>query len=454
MNRRHLAIGATVALVLGAFLLWVNSAYTQDGSSPRLASPAGVPVPHLINYQGRLTDLQGRPREGDHYMRFCIYDVASGGTALWCEPSDPTTRLKVLVKQGVFSVLLGGTNPIPAIVFDVASSDRWLGVQIDPDTEEMDPRRRIASVGYAYRAEDANRAQDADNADTVDGLHASSVPEPDTLFPLDASRRFTNTVLYTGHNNGLDADAVDGIHASSTATANSLLALDDSGKFTNTVLYTGHSNGLDADTVDGLHASDMGGPTTVVYAGHADISSHADVTVTEKVYFHSNAAPTGIKLYLWGEKFSPFFYTELGQHSHAPGDIYIPHDHAVCATANSETGTGANLGTGTCAWSVNRITDSGGPTGTPTGNTDSAGVLGGTLSSAAKDWLDHMQVWIDGVDRTADVLALTPLTEFGDGTEGHAFNTDIGSGEMDITSLVSYTGPRVFHKSSDCPNEL
>jgi hypothetical protein len=217
MNRRHLAIGVTVALVLGAFLLWANSAYTQGSSSPRLASLGDVPVPHLINYQGRLTDRQGRPQDGDYFMRFCIYDVASGGTALWCDPPTPGTWRLVEVKQGVFSVLLGDegeTNPIPPAVFDETSSDRWLGVKIFPDTEEMDPRRRIASVGYAYRAEDANRAQDADNADTVDGIHASSTATANTLLALDSSGKFTNTVLYTGHGKGLDADLLDGQHGS------------------------------------------------------------------------------------------------------------------------------------------------------------------------------------------------------------------------------------------------
>jgi len=42
----------------------------------------------------------------------------------------------------------------------------------------------------------------------------------------------------------------------------------------------------------------------------------------------------------------------------------------------------------------------------------------------------------NGVDKSAEVLALTGLTQFGDSTSGHAFVTT-GSGEMDISSLVS-----------------
>ena len=342
MDKRVLAVAIAVA---GLLLLVASSAYTQGSPFPRLASPDSTTVPHLINYQGRLTDVYGNPvSDGDYDMRFCIYDVASGGTALWCEPPAPDTWQSVPVNQGVFSVLLGETHPIPSTVFDGASSDRWLGVQIRPDEQEMDPRRRIVSVGYAYRAESAN----------------------------------------TGGN--------------------------------------GIPSGM------------------VVYAGHADI----DLNVSEKVYIHPGAAPTSVKLYLWGEKFSPLFYTELGQHSHGPGDIYIPHEHAVRANTNSETGRSVNLENNLGAWGVYRITDSGGPAGTPTGNTDPAGVPGGPLSTSVKDWLDHMKVWIDGVDRTADVLDRTPLTEFGDGTEGHDFNTETGSGEMDITSLITGTGQHVI----------
>ena len=157
-------------------------------------------------------------------MRFCLYDVASGGTPLWCEPATLGAWQPVTITNGVFSILLGDegkTNEIPPTVFGGASSDRWLGVRIFPDTEEMYPRRKVVSVGYAYRAEDAN------NADTVDGLHASSVPTSTTLFPLDASSKFTNTVLYTGHGNGLDADTVDGKHASQIGIPSGLIGMFD-----------------------------------------------------------------------------------------------------------------------------------------------------------------------------------------------------------------------------------
>ena len=39
------------------------------------------------------------------------------------------------------------------------------------------------------------------------------------------------------------------------------------------------------------------------------------------------------------------------------------------------------------------------------------------------------------MDKTTEVLALTALAKFGDGTAGHAFVTT-GSGEMDISALI------------------
>ncbi len=57
-----------------------------------------------------------------------------------------------------------------------------------------------------------------DNADKVDGIHASATATANYLYPLDASAKIPNTRLYTGSGNGLDADKLDGSHASSFAS--------------------------------------------------------------------------------------------------------------------------------------------------------------------------------------------------------------------------------------------
>ncbi len=155
MNKRYFSIAATVAIILSVanMLVLIRS---NVGAS-RLSA---TNVPQLISYQGRLTDPStGEPVPDATYdIRFCLYTGPTGGSALWCE--DQT----VPVTDGVFSVLLGSLMSIPETVFD--GTECYLGVKVEADAE-MTPRRRVVSVGYAYRAEAAV------DADTVDGLHAS-----------------------------------------------------------------------------------------------------------------------------------------------------------------------------------------------------------------------------------------------------------------------------------------
>jgi len=137
-----------------------------------MANSAIADVPPLMSYQGKLTDATGAPvSDGDYCMEFKIYDSATDGNVLWQE-AHPS----VSVLNGLFKVLLGGyNNPIPDTVF--CQPDRWLGVKICTDPEEMSPRRRIVSVGYTFKAAKAQTADTADyahNSDNLDGFDSSS----------------------------------------------------------------------------------------------------------------------------------------------------------------------------------------------------------------------------------------------------------------------------------------
>ena len=185
-----------------------------------LFSVASAQVPQMINYQGTLTDTLGNRLNGSYNMTFSIYDTSSGGTALWTEIQNG-----VSVDDGIFNVLLGSVTPIPDSVFD--GDIRYLGVKVGADNE-MTPRKPIVSVGYAWKAFDADTADYArafsgtvENADKVDGLHAGSTPTAGYLYPLDVSAKIPNARLYTGSGNGLDADLLDGQEASAfLSTAN------------------------------------------------------------------------------------------------------------------------------------------------------------------------------------------------------------------------------------------
>ncbi len=105
-------------------------------------------IPQLINYQGYLTDDSGVPvADGNYQLTFGIYDVETGGAAVWTE-----THAAVPVTNGLFNVILGGDSPL-TLPFDV---DYWLGVQIGAEPEL--PRVRLTSVGYSYRASWADTA--------------------------------------------------------------------------------------------------------------------------------------------------------------------------------------------------------------------------------------------------------------------------------------------------------
>ena len=103
-------------------------------------------VPHLIGYQGRLTDAQGSPKEGSHQITFRIYDAEAAGNLLWQE-----THPNVTVTNGIFDVLLGGVTPLD-LPFD---KQYYLAIQVGSDPE-MTPRQQIASVGYSFRAKDVD----------------------------------------------------------------------------------------------------------------------------------------------------------------------------------------------------------------------------------------------------------------------------------------------------------
>ncbi len=103
-----------------------------------------IAVPNLISYQGVLTDSSGTPVNGTVSITFSIYDVATGGTALWSETQAVTAT------NGIFNVQLGAVEPIPHTVF--VEDQLYLGLKAGAD-QEMSPRQMLSSTGYAMKAE-------------------------------------------------------------------------------------------------------------------------------------------------------------------------------------------------------------------------------------------------------------------------------------------------------------
>jgi len=187
-------------------------------------------IPQKINYQGYLTNTAGVPVNETVQMRFSIYDVSSGGSALWTETQN------IPVINGIYNVALGDVTPIP-LPFDV---QYYLAIKVGSDPE-MTPRKAMTSVGYAFRAMTADvvGVHDHSGADITSGTVAE--PRIDSLIARDSEvtaaigthasnasahhTRYTNAeavaaiLAADGVGSGLDADLLDGQHGSAFATS-------------------------------------------------------------------------------------------------------------------------------------------------------------------------------------------------------------------------------------------
>jgi hypothetical protein len=101
-------------------------------------------IPQSISYQGRLTNSVGVQLDTTVTLDFTIYKDSLGTLDIWSE-----THPGVVIKDGLFQVLLGSVTPLSETVFD--GSKRWLGVQLPggPAPTALIP---IVSVAYAYRS--------------------------------------------------------------------------------------------------------------------------------------------------------------------------------------------------------------------------------------------------------------------------------------------------------------
>jgi hypothetical protein len=105
---------------------------------------------------------------------------------------------------------LSGIYPNPTIASGSVTSDKILDstiVRADVAPNFKAPYSDTADYARAFPGT-------VENADKVDGLHASSTPTAGYLYPLDDSAKIPNSVLYTGSGLGLDADMLDGKHSS------------------------------------------------------------------------------------------------------------------------------------------------------------------------------------------------------------------------------------------------
>jgi len=115
-----------------------------------MVGTARADVPQLINYQSKLFDADGACLSEVKAMTFEFRDAPAAGNLL----GGFSEAQNVTVADGVFNVLIGSTTDggVPQSIFDGA--DVYLSVTIQG--EELTPRQRVAAVGFAFKAADAD----------------------------------------------------------------------------------------------------------------------------------------------------------------------------------------------------------------------------------------------------------------------------------------------------------
>jgi len=104
-------------------------------------------TPLLINYQGRLTDNLGAPITTSVNVTFTFWDAQAGGGQL---DTFSDTDAVTPTGEGIYATLIGDDpgNLVPEHVFE--GNNVWLNVNVNG--QDLAPRTRIVSVGFAVRA--------------------------------------------------------------------------------------------------------------------------------------------------------------------------------------------------------------------------------------------------------------------------------------------------------------
>jgi hypothetical protein len=141
-------------------------------------------IPHMINFQGMLTQTDGVPLDGTYNLTFKIYGSESGTDSLWREYHS-----NIEVADGLFDVILGSLNPLD-LHFD---TEYWLGIKVNDDPE-FSPRTRLTSVGYAFRAECSDTSDysfQAKRADTAACAVEAISAETDGDWTISSSNMYS-----------------------------------------------------------------------------------------------------------------------------------------------------------------------------------------------------------------------------------------------------------------------
>ncbi len=193
-------------------------------------------VPSLINYQGKLTDSLGAAAaDGTYKLEFRIWDDASTGTLIWGEETV------VFVLSGAFNVILGqGVSITGAETTDIKEafngSERYLGLTVTTneltvdldaaEIAEISPRQQFLSTGFAVQAQ---KAVNADNADSLGGVAATTYTQQDNVIKPSTGDASTSGIDFPTSEVGNDTAGIKYFHDTSS-TDNNILKIEATGE--------------------------------------------------------------------------------------------------------------------------------------------------------------------------------------------------------------------------------
>jgi hypothetical protein len=147
-----------------------------------MTAPAFAEVPQYMTFSGRLVDDAGVPLVGEVAFELWIYDDPTGGNSLYGEGQSGV----ILDAQGNFSVLLGtgwdlgvGNNLFDSTLFSGADGYVEI-VLLEPTFARLTPRVPIASVPWAFIAQQANEIVPDPNAPRFEDCGDGTVADHQT----------------------------------------------------------------------------------------------------------------------------------------------------------------------------------------------------------------------------------------------------------------------------------
>jgi len=99
-----------------------------------------------FTYQGVLTDASGNPLNGSVSITYRIFNVETGGTAIYTENET------VNVTEGRFDSVVGPNAALGSLTPEDLAQALWIEIQIDNGTynETLEPRQRLYGAPYAF----------------------------------------------------------------------------------------------------------------------------------------------------------------------------------------------------------------------------------------------------------------------------------------------------------------